>query len=132
MKKLFTFLLLTLSALLFAATAEYRVLTLGDIHFEDISYHGTPGIKHRTRYSQQYADMWKKAMPEIFTTSAKLLDKDVPFIIQLGDFTQGYLSVKNSGKRCSLIHSTQSNPTTPTTSCSFPKATMTSKLSVPK
>lgn len=99
MKKLFTFLLLTLSALLFAATAEYRVLTLGDIHFEDISYHGTPGIKHRTKYSKAYADMWKKAMPELFTASAKLLDKDVPFIIQLGDFTQGYLSVKEQREK---------------------------------
>ena len=94
MKRFFTFLQLSLSAMLFAATAEYRVLTLGDIHFENASYHGTPGINHRTRYSQQYADMWKKAMPELFTASAKLLDKDVPFILQLGDFTQGYLSVK--------------------------------------
>ena len=94
MKKLLVFVLTAVSALLFANTAEYRVLTLGDIHFENAKYHGTPGIKHRTRYSSAYANMWKKAMPELFTASAKLLDKDVPFVIQLGDFTQGYLSVK--------------------------------------
>ena len=102
MKKFIIFSLSVFSALLFAATAEYRILTLGDIHFENISYHGTPGIKHRTKYSQAYADMWKKAMPEIFTTSAKLLDKDVPFIIQLGDFTQGYLSVKEQREKMLL------------------------------
>ena len=94
MKKLLILSVSVLSVLLSAATAEYRFLTLGDIHFENASYHGTPGIKHRTKYSQAYADMWKKSMPELFTASAKLLDKDVPFVIQLGDFTQGYLSVK--------------------------------------
>ena len=94
MKKFFVFLFTLFAAILFAGTAEYRILTLGDIHFEDVKYHGFPGVKYRTRYSSAYTDMWKKAMPEIFTTSAKLLDKDVPFIIQLGDFTQGYLAQK--------------------------------------
>ena len=74
--------------------SEYRVLVLGDIHFEGKKYHELPGIKYRSKYSKTYDEMWKTAMPELFTTSAKLLDKDVPFVAQLGDFIQGYLPLK--------------------------------------
>ena len=77
-----------------SSTAKYRVLVLGDIHFEGKQYHVIPGMKYRTKYSKTYDDMWKTAMPDLFTTSAKLLDKDVPFVAQLGDFIQGYLPLK--------------------------------------
>lgn len=77
-----------------AAASEYRVLVLGDIHFEGAQYHGVPGMKYRTKYSKAYDEMWKKEMPELFTASAKLLNKDVPFIVQCGDFIQGYLALK--------------------------------------
>ena len=73
---------------------EYRVLVLGDIHYEGKQYHGIPGMKYRSKYSKTYEEMWKTAMPELFTTSAGMLDKDVPFVAQLGDFIQGYLPLK--------------------------------------
>lgn len=73
---------------------EYRVLVLGDIHYEGPQYHGVPGMKYRTKFSKKYHEMWKKDMPELFTASAELLDKDVPFVAQLGDFIQGYLALK--------------------------------------
>ena len=75
-------------------TSEYRVLVLGDIHYEGPQYHGVPGMKYRTRFSKKYYEMWQKEMPELFTASAALLDKDVPFVVQLGDFIQGYLALK--------------------------------------
>ena len=74
--------------------SEYRVLVLGDIHFEGKQYHTIPGMTYRTKYSKKYDEMWKNAMPDLFTASAKLLDKDVPFVAQLGDFIQGYLPLK--------------------------------------
>ena len=94
MKKLFVAVILAFSVVLFAA-ADYRVLVLGDIHFEHAKYHGVPGVKYRTRYSPQYANMWQKAMPSLFNASAAQLGKDVPFVVQLGDFTQGYLALKD-------------------------------------
>ena len=93
MKK-FLILLTAVIAALFAVAQEYRVLVLGDIHFENKKYHVYPGVTYATKYSKAYEDMWKKATPELLTTSAKLLDKDVPFIVQLGDFCQGYLALK--------------------------------------
>lgn len=76
------------------ATKEYRVLVLGDIHYDAPQYHVIPGMKYRTKFSKKYHAMWQKEMPELFTASAKLLDKDVPFVAQLGDFIQGYLPLK--------------------------------------
>ena len=93
MKKILILLTAVIAAL-FAVAQEYRVLVLGDIHFENKKYHVYPGVTYATKYSKAYEDMWKKATPELFTTSAKLLDKDVPFIVQLGDFCQGYLALK--------------------------------------
>ena len=77
-----------------AATDEYRVLVLGDIHFEGPQYHGIPGMTYRTKFSEKYHRMWKKEMPELFTASAEMLDENVPFVAQLGDFIQGYLALK--------------------------------------
>ena len=76
------------------ASGEYRVLVLGDIHYDAPHYHVIPGMKYRTKFSKKYHAMWQKEMPELFTASAKLLDKDVPFVAQLGDFIQGYLPLK--------------------------------------
>ena len=75
-------------------TNEYRVLVLGDIHFEGPQYHGVPGMTYRTKFSKKYHAMWQKEMPELFTASAKMLDENVPFVAQLGDFIQGYLALK--------------------------------------
>ena len=92
MKKII-FIFVAAFAALFASASEYRVLVLGDIHFENAKYHVYPGVKYPTKYSKAYDNMWQKAMPELFTASAKLLNKDVPFVVQLGDFTQGYLAL---------------------------------------
>lgn len=94
MKKFFVLIMFAVAGIAFAGSSEYRFLTLGDIHFEARAYHGVPGVKYRTKYSPAYANMWKKQMPELFKSSAALLGKDVPFILQLGDFTQGYLALK--------------------------------------
>ena len=93
MKKILL-LFIAAAAALITTASEYRVLVLGDIHFENAKYHVYPGVKYLTKHSKAYENMWLKAMPELFTTSAKLLNKDVPFIVQLGDFTQGYLALK--------------------------------------
>ena len=61
-------------------TEEYRVLVLGDIHFEGPQYHGVPGMTYRTKFSKKYYAMWQKEMPELFTASAKMLDENVPFV----------------------------------------------------
>ncbi|MBO5823261.1 MAG: metallophosphoesterase [Lentisphaeria bacterium] len=92
MKKFFI-LITTIFAALFAIAAEYKVMVLGDIHFESKEYHGVPGVNYPTKYASRYANMWKRAMPELFKASAAQLDKDFPFVIQLGDFTQGYLAL---------------------------------------
>ena len=92
MKKIFLILFAAFAALL-AVAAEYKVMVLGDIHFEKKEYHGVPGINYPTKYASKYANMWKRAMPELFKASAAQLDKDFPFVIQLGDFTQGYLAL---------------------------------------
>ena len=93
---MFTF-LLTIS-ILFVSAAEYRVLVLGDIHYDAPEYHIiNPELKLKMR--SEYIKMWKGKTPQLLTASAKLLDKDVPFVIQSGDFTQGDgVSIKHQEK----------------------------------
>ncbi|MBE6362483.1 MAG: hypothetical protein E7054_02400 [Lentisphaerae bacterium] len=88
MKKFISMLLLTLLAL-FAYAADYRVLVLGDLHYDAPEYHSIPNMKSKFKLRNDYIKMWKEKTPLLLTASAKQLDKDIPFIIQCGDFTQG-------------------------------------------
>ena len=79
--------LLNISFLLNAA--DYRLMVLGDIHFDAKEYHTSSDGKIVTRYSDIYVDMWRGKSQDLLNTSAKMLDKNFPFVIQLGDFIQG-------------------------------------------
>ena len=72
------------------AKADYKVLLLGDLHYDGQEYHTTPAASAtRAKERQRNFDMWQKATPELLTLAAKYADKDVPFVAQVGDFTQG-------------------------------------------
>ena len=88
MKKFISMLLLTVFAL-FAYAADYRVLVLGDLHYDAPEYHQVPNVKTTFRLRSDYIKMWKEKTPALLSAAAKQLGSDVPFIIQCGDFTQG-------------------------------------------
>jgi hypothetical protein len=99
MKK-FSLLIPFLTALIFcgyqslceAAEAKdsYKVLLLGDLHYDGMQYHTSPAATpNRAKERKRNCDMWEKATPELLTLAAKHADKDVPFVAQVGDFTQG-------------------------------------------
>ena len=89
-----------LTALLFCGTLNLcgapadnnscKILILGDLHYDGQEYHTTPAATpNRKKERQRNCDMWQKATPELLALAAKYADKDVPFIAQVGDFTQG-------------------------------------------
>ena len=70
--------------------ADYSVLVLGDLHFDGMEYHATPATtSNRAKERKRNCGMWEKATPELLTLAAKHADKNVPFVVQVGDFTQG-------------------------------------------
>lgn len=70
--------------------AEYSVLLLGDLHYDGMEYHTSPAVSaNRAKERKRNCDMWQKATPELLTLAAKHAGKDVPFVAQVGDFTQG-------------------------------------------
>ena len=89
MKK-FTLLLWVLSIPFLLNAADYQLMVLGDIHFDAKGYHTSPDGKIVTRYSETYVDMWRGKSQDLLRTSAKMVNKNFPFVIQLGDFIQGY------------------------------------------
>ena len=88
MKKFISMLLLTIFAL-FAYAADYRVLVLGDLHYDAPEFHSIPDMKVKFKLRTDYIRMWKEKTPQLLDAAAKQLGKDIPFIIQCGDFTQG-------------------------------------------
>jgi hypothetical protein len=89
MKK-FVLLLGALSVSFLLSATDYQVMVLGDIHFDAEKYHVSPEGKIVTRYSEAYVDMWRGKSQELLKTSAKMVNENFPFVIQLGDFIQGY------------------------------------------
>jgi hypothetical protein len=83
-------------ALLFIFTAsmlgaaEYNAIVLGDIHFDALSYHCTPDNKLQIRLNKVYSNMWKEQAPAMLSCAAELLNPQTAFVIQAGDFTNGY------------------------------------------
>ena len=88
MKKFILLFLLTVAAL-FVTAADYRVLVLGDLHFDSPEYHSIPDMKTSFKLRSDYIRMWKDPSRKLLAAASKQLDKDVPFVIQCGDFTQG-------------------------------------------
>ena len=73
-----------------AAEKEYKVLVLGDLHYDGMEYHKSPAATpNRAKERGRNCNMWKDATPKLLSYAANHLDKDVPFIIQAGDFVQG-------------------------------------------
>ena len=89
MKKLFSLLAISL-VLLTAAAEEYRVLVLGDIHYDRKELHTDPKIL-ASKSHRRNLEMWKKATPELLTRAGEAAKSEsVRFAIQLGDITHGY------------------------------------------
>ena len=88
MKKFISLLLLTIFAL-FAYAADYRLLVLGDLHYDTPEYHSVPDMKVKFKLRNDYIRMWKEKTPQLLDAAARQLGKDIPFVIQCGDFTQG-------------------------------------------
>ena len=92
MKKLF----FLFAAVLFCriAAAEdpnvYRVLVLGDIHYDRAELHTDPKIA-KTKGHIRNLTMWKAATPALLAQAGKLAETEsAAFVIQLGDITHGY------------------------------------------
>ena len=82
--------LLAFCAVAMAAAAEYQVLALGDIHYDNAQYHpSNEGNKWQMNERSRYLKMWRGASPELLTSAAAMLNDSFPFVIQLGDFVQG-------------------------------------------
>lgn len=82
--------LLAFCAVAMAAAAEYQVLALGDIHYDNAQYHpSNEGNKWQMSERSRYLKMWRGASPELLTSAAAMLNDSFPFVIQLGDFVQG-------------------------------------------
>ena len=94
MKKMFLFLILSAFALFgcqFASAADnYQVMVLGDLHYDGMAYHTSPAAtKNRAKERIRNCSMWEKATPDLLTLASKNMDKNIPFVIQVGDFVQG-------------------------------------------
>ena len=99
MKK-FNFLMMAAAAIIFcgcqnlcatnSAKPEYSVLVLGDLHYDGMEYHTSkPLTGNRAKEQKRNCEMWQKATPDLLTLAAKYATSDVPFVAQVGDFTQG-------------------------------------------
>ena len=97
MQKIIILIFCSLFALQLSA-ADYRVLLLGDIHYDHLKYHTSAEGKIISRYSKVHVAMWQKKQPSaLFTAAARQLDKDVPFVLQLGDFIEGCKNFTSTG-----------------------------------
>lgn len=77
-----------------AATAGdprvYRVLILGDVHYDRPDLHKDPDYGKKNKSHIRNLKMWKKATPELLTLAGKCAEAERPvFVVQLGDITQG-------------------------------------------
>ena len=92
MKKLLFLFALPLFCLIAAAEEanSYRVLVLGDIHYDRPELHTDPAIA-KTKSHIRNITMWKKATPALLTQAGNCAKAEsVAFAIQLGDITHGY------------------------------------------
>ena len=90
MKIVLSFVALVPLTYLGAADAEaYKVLVLGDVHYDAPELHAELNYVKRPVFRRN-VNMWKKATPELLTLAAKRAEAEKPeFAIQLGDIVQG-------------------------------------------
>lgn len=71
--------------------SAYRVLLLGDLHFDRPEYHSKPAPSPKAAQERKcYLAMWKNGASErLLSIAAKSVKQDMPFVIQLGDLIQG-------------------------------------------
>lgn len=74
-----------------AGVTEYRVTVLGDTHYDGVQYHETePQYENGKRERNRNIGMWEDGSSDaLLAAASKHSSKDTPFIIQLGDLTQG-------------------------------------------
>ena len=88
MKKLFILFALSFCCLIAAAEDpnSYRVLLLGDVHYDRTELHTDPNLAKKRNLK-----MWKAATPALLAYSGELAKTEsAAFVVQLGDITQGY------------------------------------------
>ena len=72
-----------------AEDGAYRVMFLGDVHYDAQEYHQV-GYRKKKAFKRNVT-MWKSASPQLFKTAGEQAGKDnAAFVVQLGDITQGY------------------------------------------
>ena len=100
--KRWLFLLAAPLVCLIAAAEEqnsYRVLVLGDIHYDRPELHTDPKIA-KTKSHIRNISMWKKATPALLAQAGKCAETEsAAFVIQLGDITHGYAGTAELQKR---------------------------------
>ncbi len=72
-----------------AADGRYNVIVLGDMHFDRMEYHDPDYPKKNTREIARYVKVTEQNTPQLLDAAAKQIGADTPFVIQLGDLTQG-------------------------------------------
>ena len=71
-------------------SADYRVLLLGDLHFDGTKYHlREPENEVQKRGRLRNLAMWEGKSQEMLADAASRLDDRCPFVLQAGDLTQG-------------------------------------------
>ena len=72
---------------------DYRLTVLGDIHFDGKAYHiadPDPESMHGAKERNRNIAMWENGSSDALLAAASQQScKDTPFVIQLGDLTQG-------------------------------------------
>ena len=72
------------------AQHSYDVMVLGDLHYDGMEYHTSKAVTGaRAKERVRNCTMWQEATPKLLAAAAKQMNKDIPFVIQVGDFTQG-------------------------------------------
>ena len=92
MKKLFFLFAVPLFCLIAAAEDpnSYRVLVLGDVHYDRSDLHADPRFGNQKAHVRNLA-MWKAATPALLAQAGALAKAEsAAFVVQLGDITQGY------------------------------------------
>ena len=74
----------------FSSADDYQLTILGDIHFDGEQYHiSEPWGEVAAKERQRNIGQWKGASQQLLAAAAAQSSADTPFIIQLGDITQG-------------------------------------------
>lgn len=76
-----------LAAAVAAAAEDYRVMLLGDVHYDAREYH--PDYKVKSSFRRNLA-MWEGASQRLLKAAGEQANKEkAAFVVQLGDITQG-------------------------------------------